>query len=56
MLILQVSKTHVEGRAVTRLPDVVKEIKRGSMKVYLVYNYIFVVILRYYTLKNKLNQ
>ena len=28
----QVCRTHVEGRAVTRTPDVVKEIRRGSMK------------------------
>ena len=28
----QVCRTHVEGRAVTRTPDVVKEMRRGSMK------------------------
>jgi len=28
----KISKTHIEGRAVTRSPDILKEIKRNSMK------------------------
>ena len=26
------SRTHIEGRAMTREPDVIKEIRRGNMK------------------------
>ena len=29
---MQVSRTHIEGRAVTREPDVTKEVRRGNMK------------------------
>ena len=32
VFLIQVSRTHIEGKAQTREPDVIKEIRRGNMK------------------------